>query len=434
MQFLITPFLVYIGISVSLLFWWRPAPELLFVKSVDWALEYENQHTPGKHMWGAMEIAREFIRAGTSHQPLTEFIEKKTRDQLTRVDDDMWRELYDTHFAKRLISPGSHAYFSPESPPMDVLKQSQGYVELRLKNAIRFLYYNRLDALDMDRQDIPTRLKYPLRGAAITLVLASLVLWGSKRFRPREENRAAQSTAGTGCRVSLAILTMGMTLGALPFFYYNGQGGFAAFFFGILMCLTGMVGLAFFGVQVVAVHKMVSGKDCLAHWTYAPLEWDRFAKWEMSAASEARWGLLAFISLIIVGVGLGFWLFMQDTASLWVFVFLLGLIVCLWGVALLAQILGNKRLRQSPGEVFLGSSGIYINGAVHTWNLIGSRFESASKIEKPLPMLEIVYSYLMVAGRSLYFFRQYATVRVPIPEGKAAEATAIVKHYCTVKA
>jgi len=84
--------------------------------------------------------------------------------------------------------------------------------------------------------------------------------------------------------------------------------------------------------------------------------------------------------------------------------------------------------------VFLGSSGKYINGAVHTWNLIGSRFESASKIEKPLPMLEIVYSYLMVAGRSLYFFRQYATVRVPIPEGKAAEATAIVKHYCTVKA
>ena len=431
MRFLITPFLVYIGISVSLLFWWRPAPELLSVKTVDWAMEYEKEHTPApdKHLWGAMEMAREFIRSSAPHHPLTEFIEIKTRDQLIRGNSHIWQKWYEDNFTKKLTPADNHSYFSPDNPPLDLLKKLNGYIEIRIKNTIRFLSYNRLDTRDMEKRDIPTSLKYPLRSAAITLFLSTMTIWGIKRTRKKKYDRVSGCTAGTGCRFFLGVLTTGLALLALPFFYYDGEGGFWALFIGILVFVVGMVGLAFFGVQIAAVRRMMNGEDCLAHWTYTPLEWGTFVKLEMEAQSEAKWGLLGFISIIIVVVGAGFWLVMQDTASLWVFLFLLGLIVLLWAVVLLTQKLAGKRLKQTPGEVFLGASSVYVNGMVHSWNLIGSRFESIKKINDPFPMLEIVYSYLMVTGNTLYFFRQYATVRVPIPEKKETEATAIIQRY-----
>ena len=71
--------------------------------------------------------------------------------------------------------------------------------------------------------------------------------------------------------------------------------------------------------------------------------------------------------------------------------------------------------------------GIYLDGSVHSWNSLGTRLDSVAFQASPLPHLRFVYSYLMVAGRSLYFFRNYVTVRVPVPAGREAEGRAVVR-------
>ena len=143
-------------------------------------------------------------------------------------------------------------------------------------------------------------------------------------------------------------------------------------------------------------------RDQLACWTYDPEEWKRFVAWEFTEETSEKRGLLMLVSAIILVVGGGFWLVMRDAAAAWVFVFLIGLAALLWAVAWIVPRLTRRRNLKALGEVYIGRSGIYMNGAVHTWNLPGSRFESAAFIEKPFPLLVFVYSYLMVAGRALY--------------------------------
>ena len=429
MRFLLNPFLIFCGIFAALLFWWRPAPELICMKSVDWAHEYEKQHTPSKHLLGAMEMARELIRSDSPHAPFTEFIDRKTRDQLIVVATNDWQSWGEKYFPRGAFSPKRNLYFSPDDSPIDELKDPQGYVELRGKNTIHFVTYNRLEARELDRYDIPNSLRYPYRNFAIIMFCAALLFWGVSRVRKRVLDLPAASSAGTGCRGFLVGMCIGVALTLLPFLYYNGEAGIPAFFLGVVSMLAGAIGLVFFGLQVSMVRKMIGGKDQLAHWTYDPSKWKRFIDWHLNEEKEAKWGLFVFITIIIAAVGVGFWLAMRDTASLWVLFFLLGLIVLLWLVAIVAPRLTYRRLKKGSGQVYLGKSGIYLNGAVHTWNLIGSRLESVELIQKPFPMLVFVYSYLMMAGRSLFFFRQYASVHVPVPDGKEAEATKVVNSY-----
>ena len=289
--------------------------------------------------------------------------------------------------------------------------------------------YNRLEARELDRYDIPNSLRYPYRNFAIIMFCGALLFWGVSRVRKRVLDLPAASSAGTGCRGFLVGMCIGVALTLLPFLYYNGEAGIPAFFLGVVSMLAGAIGLVFFGLQVSMVRKMIGGKDQLAHWTYDPSKWKRFIDWHLNEEKEAKWGLFVFITIIIAVVGVGFWLAMRDTASLWVLFFLLGLIVLLWLVAIVAPRLTYRRLKKGSGQVYLGKSGIYLNGVVHTWSLIGSRLESVELIQKPFPMLVFVYSYLMMAGRSLFFFRQYASVHVPVPDGKEAEASKVVNSY-----
>jgi hypothetical protein len=47
--------------------------------------------------------------------------------------------------------------------------------------------------------------------------------------------------------------------------------------------------------------------------------------------------------------------------------------------------------------------------------------------KKPMPHILLVYSYMMMAGRSLYFFRNYVEVRIPVPRGQEEAGAAVVK-------
>jgi hypothetical protein len=107
----------------------------------------------------------------------------------------------------------------------------------------------------------------------------------------------------------------------------------------------------------------------------------------------------------------------------------MGLTALLWAVAWIVPRLTRRRHLKNAGEIYIGKSGISVNGAVHTWNIPGSRLESVAFTEKPLPLLTFVYSYPMVAGRFLYVFRQAASVRVPVPRGRETEALELTEQF-----
>lgn len=429
MGFALKPFCLMAGIVAAALFWWRPAPELISLAPVNWALEYEAQHTPVQNLWGAMEMAKEMIRRDSPHQALTEYIDRKTKNNMQSVQGPVWVSWYRSVFGQDPAFAHERAYASPGKPPANTLTDAQGYLALHHDNAVYFLRYHRLGAKDLGREDIPYTLRYPFRWMAMAIFGVTLLFWIATFIRKPEKDLAADSSAGTGMRVFMAGLAMGLGLLILPFLYYGGEGGYPALFLGVFITMVGFVGLAFFGYQLAFVRKMISGRDCLAHWTYSPDQWSRFLQWELKEEKAAKKGLFIYISVIIMAVGLGFWAIMRDEASFWVLLFLVGLVFFLWAVALLSSYMAHRRLSNGPGEVYVGSSGIYLNGAVHTWSLIGSRFESVVLLNEPFSILVFVYSYLMAAGRSLFLFRQYAEVRIPVPEGHETEALKIVAHF-----
>lgn len=429
MGFLARSLLVTSGILAALLLWWRPPAELLSMRPLDWAALYEQQHTPTRHLWGAMEMAREMIRADAPHLPLAEFIEETTRGRIIRSDHDRWRAWYGRHIADRTPTDGEPLYFSPTKAPLADLAAEQGYVAVKTDGRICFLDYRRIGAADLAGKAIPAELRYPQRHQALMVLAAALALWGIIRFRAKGADLVTGSTTATGCKATGTIFASGIGLMALPFVYHYPEEGAPFFFIGLFVFLCGAIGLSLFGWQMRTLGRILGGKDQLARWTYDPEEWKRFVAWEFTEETSEKRGLLMLVSAIILAVGGGFWLVMRDAAAAWVFVFLVGLAALLWAVVWIVPRLTRRRNLKALGEVYIGTSGIYMNGVVHTWNFPGSRFESAAFIEKPFPLLLFVYSYLMVAGRSLYVFRQAATVRVPVPRGMEAEAAELSRQF-----
>ena len=237
------------------------------------------------------------------------------------------------------------------------------------------------------------------------------------------------SSAGAGCKVFTSILVGGIALVVLPFLYFGGEDGMPALFIGFFVVIAGIIGMAMFGFQASSVSKMMRGKGLFAHWTYDPEEWRRYTELAFRADQSGKRGLLVLVSLIILVVGGGFWLMVRDEAAAWVFLFLLGLIALLWLIVLLVPRLAYRRNLKGPGDVYIGTSGIYLNGSVHSWNLPGSRFESVKYVAEPMPALVFVYSYLMSAGRSMFLFRQHAAVPVPVPKGRESEARMIAGRF-----
>ena len=428
MGFLLRTFAVSFGIFAALLFWWRPAPVLISVQPVDWAIEYK-KHPPGKFLWGATTVAKETIGVSTPEQSLKEYIHQKTKDRLIRVGSDAWAEWAKSNFPGDDNKKSTAVFLRPTDPLATDLPSVLGYIEMRGRNRIDYFRYNRLAPSELGGKNIPPELRFPYRAKAGMIFGAAALLMAVFGFSKRLDNRISKSSAGKGCKVFVPVLTGGAALIILPFLY-GWHHDFPPFvFIGGFVAICGLIGFFMFSRQVVMISNMIQEKNVLAHWTYVPAEWQRFADWAFTAEKEEKRGLLMVVSAIIVLVGGGFWLAMRDEAAGWVFLFLMGLMVFLWLIVLVPPRLTHRRNSQKSGEVFLGPSGLYLNGTVHSWSFPGSRFEFAQYTSSPFPLLSVTYSYITSAGRSLAFFRQEAVVHLPVPEGKEGEAEGLVEKY-----
>jgi hypothetical protein len=221
----------------------------------------------------------------------------------------------------------------------------------------------------------------------------------------------------------LCITLLGVFLALLPYASNMDmmRGGYALVMVSILLIITGLIATLVYRKRTRTLDAMLKGEDLLVHWTYTTQEWARFAEAEAKSDRSAKIGLFLVISAFALLFGLMFWLFGEDEeAGFLVFLAMAGLIAVIGLTAFLSIKIPYWRNRRRVGEVWISGSGAFVNGALHTWNSLGCRFEGVSYHRTSNPavcsLLEFTYSYPARHGSEL------ATVRLPVPVGRDAEA------------
>ncbi|WP_028572549.1 hypothetical protein [Desulfonatronum lacustre] len=410
--------------------WWFPAPLLIRVELMDWGKRYEARYTPPKNMWGAMEMGKALIQSGTAPVPLTRFIDQEIRDAVFPAADPAWSEVVagleqDMAHGRRPLR-----YARPSDSPFQELDGNLRFVEWRDEQGIRHLEYRSVAAREFEDQPIPNTVRFPFREYGLVLLIGGLGLgyWGIRGNGG--DDLIATSTAAMGVRWSAfcAALFSGMIL--WPFIHQTvgTDYSFASILMGGLFFFAALIGVWLFRRQLAMVKALIQDGKALAHFTYSSEEWLRFAHWDHAeSASEKRFLFLLIFAITLV-IGLGFMAVMRDEASVWVFGVLMGFMALLGILVLVVPRLSYRRNLRRPGQVFIGSQGIYLNGSVHSWNTWGTRFESAEYLEEPLPHILLVYSQLQVAGKSLQSYRQYIPLRIPIPMGQEMQGHNVVER------
>jgi len=427
MRFLMGTFGLSVGVLAALLYWWRPAPALISVEAMDWALAYEAAHTPGKHLSDTLSTTGDTTQSSPTHLTLTEFIQQQTKGRLSRVGTNTWGPWLTRHGFERARGETPIGFLLPSAPLAAPLSAPWGYIEVRGRDRIDFLSYRWLGTAELTGKGIPSRLHYPYRGAAGLILAFTLMLAVTIGLPSGTDRRLSNCTAGRGCKVFTVILSSGATLIILPFLYRCKGDALLWVYLGSFIMAGGLFGFALYGRQAVMVCNMLRGKNLLAHWNYSPGEWHRFAVWAHALEKIHKRVLLRILSTVILCLGGGFWLLMQDETAGGVFLALSSIVTLSWLFVFIHRWLAYRRDSRGPGEVFIGPSCVYLNGSVFSWATPGSRVESAEYVVSPFPLLSITYSFIVTAGRSLHFGRQRAAVHVPVPNGKQEAAAAIAK-------
>lgn len=419
--------------------WWFPAPELIQSELMDWAKRYEDRYTSPKNLWGAMELSRSLTRSGAEPMPLSRFIDREIHGQVLQATDPAWAEVFATLEHEREPGQRSRHYVRPSDPPFIELDDHRRFVEWQDEQGIRHLEYRFLTAREYEDRPIPSSIRFPLREYGLVLLIGGLILgyWGLSG--DAGDDLIATSTAAVGMRWSAfcAALFSGMMLWPLVHRTLGTDLSFASILIGIPLTLGAFIGVWLFRRQLAMLKALIQEGGFLAHFTYSADEWTRFAYWNHAENTAEKRGLFLVVFVIALIIGLGFMLVMQDEASVWVFGILMGFMVLLGLLVLVVPKLSLRRHLRRPGQVYIGMQGVYLSGSVHSWNSLGTRFESAEYIETPLPHILLTYSQIQVAGKSLYTYRQYIQVRIPVPidqDKLARDVVARLLIEATIKA
>ena len=224
--------------------------------------------------------------------------------------------------------------------------------------------------------------------------------------------------------IGLGISLLGITVFFLPIaINMDGMdGGYALMFMAIALIIpAGIITAVLYGIRAVTFHKIISGKDLIAHWTYAPAEWKKYAEEEYLREKFAKMGLFYVLVFFSILIGGGLFLIAQDKEAA-------GLVLAgLFGLVIFIRLLiafttrntydANKKYL---GEAYISRKGVYLNKSFHSWNFL-SKLENA-RIDEKLKIIEIEYSALSRQGKD------YAYVRIPIPSGKEDEARKVLNE------
>jgi MFS family permease len=169
-----------------------------------------------------------------------------------------------------------------------------------------------------------------------------------------------------------------------------------------------------------AQDKLLNG-TFLAHWTYSEAEWKAYAEEEHKTNKKEKLLLFYMVAGFSVFFGVIF-LILDFESGVFVSMVLLGLIIFIGFIAWLSIYLPKWRNQKHRGEVYIGKHGVYINGQIHPWDILGAKLEDISfKDGHPA---QIIFTY----SSPNRYNRNINSARIPIPEGYEKEAEKVVSQ------
>jgi hypothetical protein len=91
--------------------------------------------------------------------------------------------------------------------------------------------------------------------------------------------------------------------------------------------------------------------------------------------------------------------------------------------------LQQRRVRQSSGEAYIAANGLFLNGALYTWDGPLAGMDGVSLVEDGAPA-RLVF-HLRSLSRTYATGYQPYSVEVPVPAGEEATARRVEAHFQT---
>lgn len=177
--------------------------------------------------------------------------------------------------------------------------------------------------------------------------------------------------------------------------------------------------------QIEVVRDLLAGNGLLAHWTYSPAEWRRYAVGELIITARISATLLVLIYAAVFALILLLATITSgrvdpvdvEAGLLIATLFTVPTVIGLF-VASLSRYAYNAK---HPGDVWIGRSGVYMSGRWYTWGLKYSLLRGMRLVHQPPRQLHFVIEFLRTGTYPGFWY----SVRVPVPEGEEQRAAQI---------
>ena len=242
-----------------------------------------------------------------------------------------------------------------------------------------------------------------------------------------------RNTEMTGTWTGLALLLIGVVLMLLPLLAGMDMmdAGYALQCLGLFVALTGAVTATLFGYRAARLKSMFRGEKLLAHWVYTEPQVKAQAERDLQAARRRNGPLLLliggfFVACTVLMVIYGY--LSGEGANMPGFVAIMAaafVVIAAFGIGM--PFVQYRRARTSSHEALIAENGLYINGALHTWNAPLALLDGVSLEEEP-PAARIVFYLRSLSRASADAYESY-TVEVPVPAGEEDQAREITAHF-----
>lgn len=231
----------------------------------------------------------------------------------------------------------------------------------------------------------------------------------------------------------LAILGIGVLLVLLPPLLDLDmmQAGFAMQFGGFFLAVVGFVVAAIFFYRASRLKAMFRGSHVLAHWVYDPAQVRDQAGTDLQSAKERNRVLLLIVAVFVVActllfVAIGFSSGEGDNMPLFAGI-MAAVLLIVAAFAFGMPYLQQRRALRSSGEAIIAENGLYINGALHTWNPPLATLEEVRFVEEGAEA-RLVFSLRSLSRTSATLYEAYS-VNVPVPSGSEAAARQVELYF-----
>lgn len=241
----------------------------------------------------------------------------------------------------------------------------------------------------------------------------------------------------TGVYIGLLVTALGGAFILLPSLAGMNMmsGGYALRFIGLFVLIAGLITTWFLRGRANVMAHMLAGENLLAHWTYPDAQAQQRAAAAFDEDREQNRGLFIIVAVLMVVIGLvvlviPMWhdLVEWPDPLAWVVVGGYFAIIPLLGLfASWMPRLTYRRARQEGADAYIAREGVFVNGALYTWQppfgyLKKVRFDG----KREPPAVEFDIRSLTRLGIVHY---ASTIVRVPVPPGEEARAEEVARAF-----